>query len=59
VRDELNHTKDASTMIGPVTFDDHRQNIVPLITSYVVQDGKWVPWQDSEYSSGARKLKGL
>ncbi|MBK5401445.1 branched-chain amino acid ABC transporter substrate-binding protein [Pseudomonas sp. TH39(2020)] len=59
VREELNHTKDASTMIGPVTFDDHRQNIVPLITSYVVQDGKWVPWQDSEYASGKRTLKDL
>ncbi|MFF7710404.1 ABC transporter substrate-binding protein [Pseudomonas sp. NPDC007930] len=59
VRDELNHTQNAETMIGPVTFDDHRQNIVPLITAYVVQDGKWVPWQDSEYASGKRTLKGL
>ena len=39
------------------TFDEHGQNISPAITKYVVQDGKWVPWQDSEYASGKRKLK--
>ncbi len=58
VRDELNKTKDADTIIGKVTFDDHRQNIVPLITKYVVQDGKWAVWEDSEYGKGKRKLKG-
>ena len=41
---------------APVTFDDHGQNTVPLITKYVVQDGKWVVWEDSEYASGKRKL---
>jgi branched-chain amino acid transport system substrate-binding protein len=39
-----------------VTFDDHGQNTVPLISSYVAQDGKWVIWEDSEYASGKRKL---
>jgi len=58
VRDELNATKNRDTIIGTVTFDDHRQNIVPLITKYVVQDGKWVVWEDSEYGKGKRKLKG-
>jgi branched-chain amino acid transport system substrate-binding protein len=29
---------------------------VPLISKYVVQDGKWVIWEDSEYASGKRKL---
>ena len=42
--------------VGPVTFDDHRQNAVPLITKLVVQDGKWVVWEDSEYAKGKRKL---
>ncbi len=55
---ELRETKDADSIIGKVTFDDHGQNIVPLITKYVVQDGKWVPWEDSEYATGKRKLKG-
>ena len=55
---ELRKTKDRDSIIGKVTFDDHGQNIVPLITKYVVQDGKWVVWEDSEYGSGKRKLKG-
>lgn len=59
VRDVLNQTKDADTLIGKVTFDDHRQNIVPLVTKYVVQDGKWVIWEDSLYATGKRKLSGL
>ncbi|KAF0165429.1 MAG: branched-chain amino acid transport system substrate-binding protein [Rhodocyclaceae bacterium] len=58
VRDELNNAKNVDTIIGKVTFDDHRQNIVPLITKYVVQDGKWVVWEDSEYGKGKRKLMG-
>ena len=59
VRDTLNVTRDAETIIGKVTFDDHRQNIVPLISKYVVQDNKWVLWEDSEYASKKRKLPGL
>ena len=43
-------------IVGPVTFDDHGQNSVPLITKYVAQDGKWVIWEDSEYACGKRKL---
>ena len=59
VRDALNQTKDVSTMIGKVTFDDHRQNVIPLISKYVVQDGKWVLWEDSAYATKTRKLTGL
>jgi branched-chain amino acid transport system substrate-binding protein len=55
---EMSKTKNVDTVIGPVTFDDHGQNIVPLVSAYVVQDGKWVVWEDSEYASGKRKLKG-
>ncbi len=58
VRDALNKTKDADTLIGKVTFDDHGQNIVPLVTKYVVEDGKWAIWEDSSYASGKRKLSG-
>ncbi len=56
---ELGQTKDADTIIGKVTFDDHGQNIVPLVTKYVVDDGKWVVWEDSNYGKGAKKLPGL
>jgi branched-chain amino acid transport system substrate-binding protein len=55
----LNQTKNADSIIGKVTFDDHGQNVVPLITKYVVEDGKWVTWEDSSYGKGKRKLPGL
>ncbi len=55
---ELATVKDRDSIIGKITFDDHGQNTVALISKYVVQDGKWVLWEDSEYASGKRKLKG-
>jgi branched-chain amino acid transport system substrate-binding protein len=57
VRDALSKTTNYDSIVGPVTFDDHGQNTVPIITSYVAQDGKWVVWDDSEYASGKRKLR--
>jgi branched-chain amino acid transport system substrate-binding protein len=54
---ELAKTKDRDSIVGKITFDDHGQNIVPVITKYVVQDGKWIMWEDSEYAAGKRKLK--
>jgi branched-chain amino acid transport system substrate-binding protein len=57
VIEELNKTRDKDSIIGKITFDDHGQNIVPLISKYVVQDGKWVLWEDSDYAAGKRKLK--
>jgi len=57
VRDALNNTANYDSIVGPVTFDDHGQNTVPIITKYVAQDGKWVVWEDSEYASGKRKLR--
>jgi branched-chain amino acid transport system substrate-binding protein len=57
VAEELEkNTKDRDTIIGKVTFDEYGQNIVPLITPYVSQDGKWVSWNTSEYASGERSL---
>jgi branched-chain amino acid transport system substrate-binding protein len=56
VRAELNRTKDYQSIIGTITFDDHRQNAVPLITKLVVEDGKWQVWEDSDYGKGKRKL---
>ena len=50
----LGNVKDYDSIVGPITFDDHGQNAVPLITKYVAQDGKWVIWEDSEYASGKR-----
>jgi branched-chain amino acid transport system substrate-binding protein len=50
--------KDVDSIVGKITFDDHGQNTVPVITKYVVQDGKWVGWEESEYAGGKRKLTG-
>jgi branched-chain amino acid transport system substrate-binding protein len=58
VRDELNKTKDKDSIVGKISFDDHRQHSV-VATKYVAQNGKWVRWEDSEYAAGKRKLKGL
>jgi branched-chain amino acid transport system substrate-binding protein len=58
VIEELGHVKDRDSIVGKVTFDDYGQNTVPLITKYVIQDGKFVVWEDSEYASGKRKLPG-
>jgi branched-chain amino acid transport system substrate-binding protein len=54
---ELAKVKDRDSIVGKITFDDHGQNVVPVITKYVVQDGKWVMWEDSEFAAGKRKLK--
>jgi branched-chain amino acid transport system substrate-binding protein len=59
ITEALGKVKDHDSIVGPVTFDDHGQNMVPLITKYVAQDGKWVVWEDSEYAAGKRKLAGL
>ncbi len=55
---ELGQTHDVDTIIGKVTFDEHGQNIVPLVTTYVSDDGKWVVWEDSQYANGDKKLPG-
>jgi branched-chain amino acid transport system substrate-binding protein len=48
--------KDYPSAVGSITFDDHGQNITPLTTKFVAQDGKWFVWEDSEYATGKRKL---
>ncbi|AME28511.1 branched-chain amino acid ABC transporter substrate-binding protein [Caballeronia sordidicola] len=55
VRDALNGTHNYPSLVGNVNFDDHRQNLTTAYR-YVVQDGKWVYWADSDYASGKRTL---
>jgi len=55
---DLANVKDRDSIVGKITFDDHGQNTVAVITKYVVQDGKFVEWDESEYASGKRKLPG-
>lgn len=52
----LSAIKGQDTLVGKVSYDDHGQNTEPAISTYVVQDGRWVFWQDSEYASGKRQL---
>lgn len=56
VRDALNEVQGRDSVIGEISFDDHGQNSVALISKYVVQDGKWTLWEESEYASGKRSL---
>ena len=58
VIEELANVKDRDSIVGKITFDDHGQNTVAVITKYVVQDAKFVEWDDSEYATGKRKLPG-
>src|SRR3982074_1953000 len=58
VIEEMANVKDRDSIIGKVAFDDHGQNTVALITKYVVQDGKFVEWDDSEYATGKRRFPG-
>jgi branched-chain amino acid transport system substrate-binding protein len=58
VVDAMANVKDRDSIVGKITFDDHGQNAVPVITKYVIQDGKFVEWDDSDYASGKRKLPG-
>src|SRR5665213_404563 len=55
---DLGDVTDRDSIVGKITFDDHGQNTVAVITKYVVHDGKFVEWDDSEYASGKRKLPG-
>jgi len=54
----LGDVQDHESITGPITFDDHGQNTVAVITKYVVQDGKWVVWENSAYATGERTLAG-
>lgn len=58
VRDALNKVQGRDSIVGEISFDEHGQNAVALITKYVIQDGNWTVWKDSEYASGERKLAG-
>src|SRR5436190_494571 len=54
--DELANVKDRDSIVGKITFDDHGQNTVPVITKYVIKDGTFVEREDSAYAYGTSKL---
>jgi len=43
-------------IMGRTTFDENGQTELAPVTKLVAQDGKWVKWENSAYSSGARTL---
>jgi branched-chain amino acid transport system substrate-binding protein len=47
-----------SGLLGTTTFNDFGQTENVVSTFFVVQDGKFVPWHESEYKKGARALPG-
>lgn len=55
----LRAVKDHPTLLGPVTFNEYGQNTNSSAGIVVVQDGKWISWEKSEFASGKRKLKRL
>ena len=56
ITEALRKVKNHPTIIGRVTFNDHGQNINDTSDVMVVQDGKWIVWDRSEFASGKRKL---
>lgn len=43
-------------VVGTTTFDAVGQTTNAVATIMVVQDGKWVPWDESGYAAGQRSL---
>jgi branched-chain amino acid transport system substrate-binding protein len=43
-------------LMGETSFDATGQTTNILVSRFVGQDGKWVPWEDSAYAKGPRKL---
>ncbi len=47
-----------SGLLGTTTFNDFGQTENVVSTIFVVQDGEFVPWYESDYEGGARSLPG-
>ncbi|MDN5344056.1 MAG: branched-chain amino acid transport system substrate-binding protein [Clostridia bacterium] len=45
-------------LLGTTSFDKTGQTTNSLSTIYVIQDGKFVDWDESKYKTGERKLPG-
>ena len=48
----------ANGLLGETQFDEMGQTTNPASYGLVVQDGKWVPWEESLYATGERTLPG-
>jgi len=45
-------------VIGLTILDEDGQSLTGGLTMKISQDGKWIPWDKSEYVTGKRKLPG-
>ncbi len=43
-------------LMGETTFDATGQTTNLIVSRFVGQSGKWVPWEESDYAKGVRKL---
>jgi len=43
---------------GMISFDEFGQTKLRAVTVMVSQSGKWIPWEDSDYAKGLKKLPG-
>jgi branched-chain amino acid transport system substrate-binding protein len=43
-------------LMGETSFDATGQTTNLIVSRFVGQDGKWVPWEDSAYAKGVKKL---
>jgi branched-chain amino acid transport system substrate-binding protein len=55
----LVQVKDVPTLIGNVTFDVYGQNLLDATTVFVVQDGEWIEWEESDYAPSAGRKRKL
>lgn len=56
IRSALNGVRGHDSIVGPITFDEHGQNIDAAVTTFVVQDGRAVVWAESQYAAGTRTV---
>ena len=57
VKEAINNIKDFDSIVGKISFDEYGQNTVPLISKFVVENKKWIKWEDSKLFSKFRKDK--
>lgn len=50
VIDALSKVKNYESILGPITFDEHGQNINAQVHKMIVHNGEWILWKNSPYA---------
>ena len=53
----IRDTKDFDGILGKTTFDPDGQTTLNTVITYVVQDGKWIPFADSKFKISGGKFQ--